>query len=122
LLACLLYSLASLACFSCLLALLAWFSCLLACLLTWLVCLLAASEFSLGGSIPYTSTDNTSNIHEWNNTKHSKYKYTYYQNTHNLILFFSSLAFFFSCPFLALFHSINFYVRLYICKNYPEIT
>ena len=37
-----------------------------------------AIEFSLGGSSPHTSTDKTYNIHKQNNTKHSKYKYTYY--------------------------------------------
>jgi len=45
---------------------------------------------SLGGSGPYTSTDKTNKNkyaltkqykkHSTNNTKHSKYKYTYYQN------------------------------------------
>ena len=51
----------------------------------WILLLLAAIEFSLGGSSPYTSTDKTNNIHKRNNTKHStnntkhiKYKYTYY--------------------------------------------
>ena len=51
--------------------------------------LLTAIEFSLGGSSPYISTDKTNNIHKRNNTKqsrnntkHTKYKYTYYQNTH----------------------------------------
>ena len=41
-----------------------------------------AIEFSLCGSSTYTSTDKTNNIHKRNNAKHSKYKYTYYQNTH----------------------------------------
>jgi len=49
---------------------------------------------SLGGSSPYTSTDKTNKNkiylsetiqkHSTNNTKHSKYRYTYYQNTHAL--------------------------------------
>jgi hypothetical protein len=49
----------------------------------------ASIELSLGGSSPYTSTkwnEYTSTKqckkHSTNNTKHSKYKYTYYQNTH----------------------------------------
>jgi len=52
-------------------------------------------EFSLGGSSPYTSRDNTNKNkifmndtvqkHNTNNTKHSKYKYTYYQNTHIIV-------------------------------------
>jgi hypothetical protein len=55
--------------------------------------LLTAIEFSLGGSSPYTSTDKKIriNIHKRNNKKHStnstnrsKYKYTYYQNTHTI--------------------------------------
>ena len=58
-------------------------------LLLLLLLLFTAIEFSLGGSSPYTSTDETRiNTHERNNknhiinnTKHSKYKYTYYQNT-----------------------------------------
>ena len=47
---------------------------------------------SLGGSSPYTNTDKTNKNkytetkqykkHSTNNTKPSKYKYTYYQNTH----------------------------------------
>jgi hypothetical protein len=58
-----------------------------------LLLLLTAIELSLVGSCPYTSTDKTRriNIHKRNNTKsstnnkkHSKYKYTYYQNTHTL--------------------------------------
>jgi uncharacterized ion transporter superfamily protein YfcC len=47
------------------------------------------------GSSPYTSTDKTNKnkyVYIWEtikkyskiNTKHSKYKYTYYQNTHTL--------------------------------------
>ena len=48
-----------------------------------------AIEFSLSGSSPYTSTDNIHKNdiiqkHSTNITKHSKYKYTYYQNTHTL--------------------------------------
>jgi uncharacterized protein YxeA len=50
-----------------------------------------AIEFSLGGSSPYTSTDKTyihinetTQKYSKNNKKHSKYKYTYYQNTHTL--------------------------------------
>jgi hypothetical protein len=49
---------------------------------------------SLGSSSPYTSTDKTNKNkytqtkqykeHSINNTKHSKYKYIYYQNTHTL--------------------------------------
>jgi len=50
---------------------------------------------SLGGSSPYTSTGKTNKNkykylnkaiqkHSTNNTEHSKYKYTYYQNTHTL--------------------------------------
>jgi hypothetical protein len=47
---------------------------------------------SLGGSSPYTSTDKTNDIyvnetiqkHSTNIIKHSKYKYTYYQNFHTL--------------------------------------
>jgi hypothetical protein len=51
-------------------------------------------ELSPGGSSPYTSTNKTNKIkytwitkykkHSTNNTKHAKYKYTYYQNTHTL--------------------------------------
>ena len=47
-----------------------------------LLLFLTAIEFPLCGSSPYTSTDKTNNIHKRNNTKHSKYKYTYYQNNH----------------------------------------
>ena len=54
-----------------------------------IIIIITAIEFSLGGSSPYTSTDKTNNIHKWNhtktrtnNTKHSKYKHIYYQNTH----------------------------------------
>ena len=53
-----------------------------------------AIEFSRGGSSPYTSTDKTNKNktyisdtkqeHSTSNTKHRKYKYTYYQNTHTL--------------------------------------
>ena len=65
------------------------------------IIIISATELSLGGSSPYTITDKTNkNIyiyiyiyiyinetvlkHRTNNTKHSKYKYTYYQNTHTL--------------------------------------
>ena len=54
--------------------------------------LFTAIELSLGGSSPYTSTDNTiKNRYTKNETiqntvqtiqKYNKYKYTYYQNTH----------------------------------------
>jgi len=49
-----------------------------------------AIEFSLSGSSPYTSTDNIHKNdiiqkHSTNITKHSKYKYTYYQNTHIIV-------------------------------------
>jgi hypothetical protein len=54
-----------------------------------------AVEFSLVGSSPYTSTDNTHKNeiyindtiqkHSTNITKHSNYKYTYYQNTHIIV-------------------------------------
>ena len=54
-----------------------------------LLLLIIAIEFSLRGSSPYTSTkkqiiyiNETVQKHSTNNTKHSKYKYTYYQNTH----------------------------------------
>ena len=47
-----------------------------------LLLLSTAIEFSLGGSSSYTSTDKTNNIHKRNNTKHSKYRYKYYQKTH----------------------------------------
>ena len=62
---------------------------LLLLLILLLTYLLTAIEFSLGGSSPYTSTGKTNNIHKLtiqkpntDNTKHSKYKHTYYQNTH----------------------------------------
>ena len=55
----------------------------------WLLLLFTAIEFSPGGSSPYTSIDKkiiyineTIKKRSTNNTKHSKYKYTYYQNTH----------------------------------------
>ena len=38
-------------------------------LLLLLLLLLTAIEFSLGGSSPYTSTDQTNNIHKRNNIK-----------------------------------------------------
>jgi hypothetical protein len=57
-----------------------------------LILLLTATELSLGGSSPYTSRDKTNKNkytqtkqykkHSTNNTKHSKYKYTHYQNTY----------------------------------------
>jgi hypothetical protein len=57
-----------------------------------IILLLTAIEFSTGGSSPYTSTDKTNKNkvdinetiqkHSTNNTKHSKHKCTYYQNTH----------------------------------------
>jgi hypothetical protein len=56
--------------------------------------LFTAIELSLGGSSPYTSTHKTNKnkytqtkqykTQSTNNTKHGKYKYTYYQNTHTL--------------------------------------
>jgi len=53
---------------------------------------LTAFQLSLGGSSLYTSTDKTDKNkytektlqRQYKNTKHSKYKYTYYQNTHIL--------------------------------------
>jgi len=63
-------------------------------LLLLLLLLLTANELSLDGSNSYTSADKTNkNIiyineaiqkHSTNSTKCSKYKYTYYQNTHTL--------------------------------------
>ena len=54
-------------------------------LLLLLFLLLTAIEVSLGGSSPYTNTKKISiNIHKINNTKHSKYKYTYWHNIHTL--------------------------------------
>jgi len=63
-------------------------------LLLLLLLLLTAIELSLDGSTPRTSTDKT-NKNKYTqttqykqrstiNTKHRKYKYTYYQNTHTL--------------------------------------
>jgi flagellar basal body-associated protein FliL len=59
-----------------------------------IIIIITAIELSLGGSSPYTSTDKTNKNkiyinetiqkHSTTNTKHSKYKYTYYQNTHTL--------------------------------------
>jgi len=56
------------------------------------VVVLTAIDFSLGGSSPYTITDETNkNIHKnntkhsTNNTKHSKHKYTHYQNTNTIL-------------------------------------
>jgi len=60
-------------------------------LLLLLLLLQIVIEFSLGGSIPYTSTDKTNKNkytetkykkHSINNENYSKYKYKYYQNTH----------------------------------------
>ena len=48
----------------------------------FIIIIITAIDFSLSGSSPYTSTDKTNNIRKRNNTKHSKYKYIYYQNTH----------------------------------------
>ena len=63
-------------------------------LLLLLLLLLTAIELSLGGSSPCISTDKTIRInihkpkqykkHSTDNTKHSQYKYTNYQNTHTL--------------------------------------
>ena len=59
-------------------------------LLLLLLLLFTALVSSPGGGSPYTSTDKPNkNNYTWtkqyknstNNTKHSKYKYTYYQNT-----------------------------------------
>jgi hypothetical protein len=67
---------------------------LLPLLLLLLLLLFTVIELSLGGSSPYTSTDKTNkNKYPYkkqykkrstNNKKHSKCKYTYYQNTHTL--------------------------------------
>ena len=56
---------------------------------------LTAIKFSPSGSSPYTGTDNsnknkiyikeTIQKHSTNNTKHCKYKYTYFQNTHTIV-------------------------------------
>ena len=63
-------------------------------LLLLLLLLLTEIDLSLGGSSPYTTTDRTSKNkytetkqyrkHSTNNTKDSKYRYTYYQNIHTL--------------------------------------
>ena len=50
-----------------------------------LLLLLTVIELSLGGISPYTSTDKTNTKkYTYNNTKHSKYMYTCYHNTHTL--------------------------------------
>jgi hypothetical protein len=50
-------------------------------LLLLLLLLFTAIEFSLGGSSPYTSPDNTNkNKYKRNNTKTQQFQYTYYQN------------------------------------------
>ena len=64
-------------------------------LLLLLLLLLTSIEFSPGGSSPYTSTDKTNKNKMYlnetkekngtNNTKHSRYKYTYYKNTHTVV-------------------------------------
>jgi len=48
-----------------------------------IVIIITAIEFSLCGSSPYTiqAKQMRINVHKRNNTKHSKYKFTYYQNT-----------------------------------------
>ena len=48
----------------------------------YIVIIITAIEFSLGGSSLYISTDKTNNIHKRNNKIHIKYKYTYYENIH----------------------------------------
>jgi len=53
-------------------------------LLLLLLLLLSATELSLGGSSPYTSTNETIIYINETIQKHSKYKHTYYQNTHTL--------------------------------------
>jgi len=65
------------------------------CYLLLLLLLLTSIEFSPGGSSPYTSTDKTNKNKMYlnetkekngtNNTKHSRYKYTYYKNTHTVV-------------------------------------
>jgi hypothetical protein len=54
-----------------------------------IIIIINAIEFSLGGSSPYKSSkykqiyiNETTEKHSTENTKHSQYKYTYYQNTH----------------------------------------
>ena len=64
------------------------------CILLLLLLLLIAIDLSLSGSSPFTSTDKTNKNkyteikqckkHSTNNAKHSKYKYTYYQNIYTL--------------------------------------
>ena len=63
--------------------------CTVCCIIIIIILLLTAIQFSLSGSIPYTSTDRTNNIHKrnntkhsTNNTKHSKYKYTLPKHPH----------------------------------------
>ena len=60
-----------------------------------IIIIITAIEFSLGGSSPYTiqTKQIRINIHKRNNykkhgtsyTKHSKYKYTHYKNTHTIV-------------------------------------
>ena len=60
-----------------------------------IIIIITAIQFSPGGSSPYASTDRTNNNeiyinetiqkHSTNNTQHSNYKYTYYQNTHTVV-------------------------------------
>jgi len=59
-----------------------------------IIVVITSVEPSPGGSSPYTSTDKTikNNVyieetipkHSTSDTKHGKYKYTYYQNNHTL--------------------------------------
>ena len=61
-----------------------------------IIIIITAIELSPSGSSPYTSTDKTNknNIyieetipkHSTNDTKRSKYKYTYYQNSHTIVI------------------------------------
>jgi hypothetical protein len=63
----------------------------------WLIIIIiTATAFSPCGSSPYTSTEKklieiyineTVIKYSTNNTKHSKYKYAYYQNTHTIVQF-----------------------------------
>jgi len=64
---------------------------LFTCLLTYLP---TVNEFSPGGSSPYTTDkinmnkiyiNETVQLHSTNNTKHSKYKYKYHQNTNTIV-------------------------------------
>jgi hypothetical protein len=50
-----------------------------------IIIIITAIEFLLGGSSPYTNTDETNkNKIKKKHTKHSQYKYTYYQTIHKL--------------------------------------